>query len=73
MPHERRAGFHVSLDLEPDADPIAGTFTRGDGTIERFWGWLELMSTLERMTAGPKPGSTSPTSGPHRDADDHAR
>jgi hypothetical protein len=42
----------VNLELEPDPDAIHGTLQHGDGTRERFWGWLELMAALERATSG---------------------
>jgi hypothetical protein len=73
MPSERPAGFHVSLDLEPGADPIAGTFTHRDGTVARFRGWLELMFTLERMTSGNPARSSSSTPGGRTDADDQTQ
>ena len=40
----------VSLELEAGPDAIRGTLEHGDGTRERFWGWLELMAALERVT-----------------------
>jgi hypothetical protein len=50
----------VTLDLEADPDAIHGTLEHGDGTRERFWGWLELMAALERVTsAGGRDGEES--------------
>ena len=47
---------HLKLELDRDPDAIHGSIERGDGTREQFWGWLELMSALERATAA----STTP-------------
>jgi hypothetical protein len=38
----------VTLELELGPDAIHGTLEDGDGTRERFWGWLELMAAVER-------------------------
>jgi hypothetical protein len=40
----------ASLELDPGPGTIHGTLEHGDGTRERFWGWLELMAALERLT-----------------------
>lgn len=39
------------VSLEFRAGPVAmqGTVEHRDGTLERFWGWLELMATLDRV------------------------
>jgi hypothetical protein len=40
----------VTLELDDDTDAIHGTLEHADGTRERFWGWLELMSALDPAT-----------------------
>jgi hypothetical protein len=37
----------VILTLDDDPDAIHGTLEHADGTRERFWGWLDLMSALD--------------------------
>lgn len=59
----RHDNSHVTLDLEPGADPIRGMIASGDGSSRRFWGWLELMEELRRVAAGDDP--TRPPSPPH--------
>jgi len=41
----------VNLDLDADPDVIHGVLEHGDGRRERFWGWLELMAALDRVTS----------------------
>ncbi len=43
--------LRISLELEAGPDTIHGTLERGDGTRERFWGWLELMAAIDRVTS----------------------
>jgi hypothetical protein len=52
----------VMLELESCPDPIHGTLEHGDGTRERFWGWLELMAALQRLTttAQDRPTALAP-------------
>jgi hypothetical protein len=50
----------VNLELQVEPGAIHGTLEHRDGTRERFWGWLELMSALERVTS-----ETSPPNGDH--------
>lgn len=62
--------LHLSLELEPDPDTIHGAVRDREGTRHRFWGWLELMSAVERMRSndgygedqesGPVKGSGRP-------------
>jgi hypothetical protein len=40
----------IQLELETSSDAIHGTLEHGDGTRECFWGWLELMAALDRVT-----------------------
>jgi len=40
--------WRVTLELDADPDALHGTLEHPDGTRERFWGWLDLMSALER-------------------------
>jgi hypothetical protein len=44
----------VGLELEAGPEAIHGTLEHGDGTREGFWGWLELMAALERVTSPTK-------------------
>jgi hypothetical protein len=46
----------VTVELEVGPDAIHGTLDHGDGTRERFWGWLELMAAVERA-AGAAPST----------------
>jgi hypothetical protein len=38
----------VVLELADDPDAMHGTVEHADGRREPFWGWLDLMSALER-------------------------
>jgi hypothetical protein len=49
MSHGDQA-LHIRLELDADPDALHGTFQHGDGTRQSFWGWLELMSALDRLT-----------------------
>jgi hypothetical protein len=40
----------VSLELSADTEAIHGTLQDGSGRREQFWGWLELMAAIERVT-----------------------
>lgn len=51
MADDASARLQVTLDLEPGADPIAGSCTHGSGPAECFVGWLGLMAALERARA----------------------
>jgi hypothetical protein len=42
--------IRVNLDLDASADAIHGTLEHRDGRRERFWGWLDLMAAVERVT-----------------------
>jgi hypothetical protein len=72
---------HVTLEIEAGSDPIRGVLEHPDGSLEPFWGWLELMDELRRVAAekptrapsgqtrraaGRKPGSTRQVNEPHR-------
>ncbi len=37
----------MTVELEPDAEPIAGSLDDGRGAPIEFAGWLELMSAFE--------------------------
>jgi hypothetical protein len=41
--------IHVALELDPLADPIAGRVRAEQGDYVASSGWLELISTLERL------------------------
>jgi hypothetical protein len=55
----------VILELDHDPDAIHGIVEHADGTREPFWGWLDLMSALERDVPGSPRRGASP--GPSRD------
>jgi hypothetical protein len=38
---------HIALELDPQAQPIAGRLLGADGTVREFVGWLELTQALE--------------------------
>jgi hypothetical protein len=42
---------HMTLDLDPAAEPVAGWVAVAGGDREAFVGWLELASALERARA----------------------
>jgi hypothetical protein len=41
----------VTLELDTDREAIRGTLEHDNGQREQFWGWLELMAALPRVTA----------------------
>jgi hypothetical protein len=41
----------VTVELETGADPIRGSIQRSNGRKQRFWGWLELIASIERAAA----------------------
>jgi hypothetical protein len=45
----------ITLELVAGADPIQGSIEHADGSRQPFWGWLELIETLNRL-ASTKPG-----------------
>jgi hypothetical protein len=44
----------LTLELEPDAEPIEGRIREGRGPAREFVGWLGLAAALERVL-GPGP------------------
>ena len=38
----------LRLDVDPDAEPIRGVLTAGDGDAHAFVGWLGLAAEIER-------------------------
>lgn len=52
---------HLHLELDPDADPIAGVVHAGDEGARPFSGWMELTRAVELTLDGarqtPGPGS----------------
>jgi hypothetical protein len=48
----------VTLELDDDLDAIHGTLEHIDGTRQRFWGWLDLMSAIERIPRTSQPQGT---------------
>jgi hypothetical protein len=49
----------ISLELEADPEAIRGTLEHGDGRREGFWGGLELMAALERVTSSTQSNQES--------------
>ena len=43
--------LHLTLALEAGSDPIVGYVAQDEREGQRFVGWLELMSTLERVSS----------------------
>ena len=52
--------LRVNLDLDANADAIHGTLEHGDGRRERFWGWLDLMAAVERVTSNRQEERNAP-------------
>jgi hypothetical protein len=51
----------ITLELEPDADPIRGLIEHADGSRQPFWGWLELSEELRRVAADQPQRPSQPT------------
>ena len=50
----------ITLELVAGGDPIQGSIEHADGSRQPFWGWLELLETLQRLantTPGPDAGA----------------
>jgi hypothetical protein len=45
----------VWIELDVDADSIAGTVHRGEEPVRPFTGWLELVAVLEAVRRPPDP------------------
>ena len=58
----------IELELELDADTIAGTLSSPDTPSHPFDGWLELASAIEQLrttaTRASRPGSVKPATHP---------
>jgi hypothetical protein len=39
----------ITLELVAGGDPIQGSIEHADGGRQPFWGWLELIETLQRV------------------------
>jgi hypothetical protein len=39
----------ITLELVAGGDPIQGSIEHADGSSQPFWGWLELLETLQRL------------------------
>jgi hypothetical protein len=48
----------LTLDVDPDQDPIRGRVSEGGGMPEPFVGWLGMARALERVL-GRAPGNAS--------------
>ena len=46
-----RQQLHITLDLEGGADPLQGTLQTDDHPVRTFWGWLQLIQTIEDAIA----------------------
>jgi hypothetical protein len=57
---------HLSIEVDPAAEPITGTVRGQDGRAHAFEGWLELVSHLQTSRAKAAQ-SGSPAADPHRD------
>jgi hypothetical protein len=60
------ANPRVTVEVMSGADPIRGTLEHADGRRQPFWGWLELIEELRRLSAaepelsGSTPAPTRP-------------
>jgi hypothetical protein len=52
---QRAARRMVHIDIEPHHDQPHGLVDTGDGEWRPFWGWLELMQTIEDAVVTPSP------------------
>jgi hypothetical protein len=41
----------ITLELHAGADPIQGSIEHAGGSRQPFWGWLELIETLQRLAS----------------------
>jgi hypothetical protein len=57
-PVRDRRRKRLTLELEPDAEPIEGRIREGRGPAREFVGWLGLAAALESVFA-PLPGDRS--------------
>ena len=60
---DARRYVDVGLELEIDAEPIAGRVQLGERAPRPFGGWLELAAALEDALSGGRqvPARTTPT------------
>jgi hypothetical protein len=49
MPSSRRV--RITLDVDPQAEPIQGHLVREGHRPQLFWGWIELSSAIETARA----------------------
>jgi hypothetical protein len=49
----------IVLDLEP-GEPIRGSICAQSGRSQRFYGWLDLASRLERLQQASDVGASTP-------------
>ncbi len=45
--------LRLSLEVEPDSEPIKGSLTPEQGQRRAFQGWMELAATLLALTEAP--------------------
>jgi hypothetical protein len=53
----------ITLELVAGGDPIQGSIEHADGSRQPFWGWLELIETLQRLTNTNPGGDARPQRG----------
>jgi hypothetical protein len=51
----------LTVELEANAEPIAGRIKESGGTAHEFSGYMSLISTLERLRRTPDVRTQSPT------------
>jgi hypothetical protein len=51
---DRRHRVHLDLDLDPEADPIAGLVHDGAAEGRPFSGWMDLTRTIELSLAAAR-------------------
>lgn len=49
----------LTLEVDPDDDPIRGRVSEGDALAEPFVGWLGMARALERVLSRPAPDQAS--------------
>ena len=51
------AAVRLSLEVEPDSEPISGRLSDASGAERPFTGWLDLAAALEAMLSPGDPTS----------------
>jgi hypothetical protein len=58
-------GSRISIEFA-GSDPIRGSLETSNGKVRPFWGWLELIEALSRVSTNAPKSSSSP-SGPQEE------